>query len=186
MRLIAILLLSIALATAGCLGGDDESNDGDGGGTMPTPTTPTPTPTTPTDGGGNGDGNETDESNGDGGTPTKQLPPVEVYNQTHEFAGGDVTGEAPVDETATVPEGYSQVVMNVTWIASETPTLNAELKVTLLDPADTVVGECELPAGAQSGSAQDCNVQGAATAGDYTIRYTGSGTTQAHVTLVAM
>lgn len=175
MRLIPVLLISVALATsAGCFGKDDEN--GGGSTTTPTPTGTTPTgpgttptgatPTTPTTG-----GNTT--------TPTKPAP-KELCALSFSFSGNTQAGAPPTHVTTaacgSVTAGYTTLTLSGNFTAaSGAPVYAAEgISVTIVDAAGTAVASC---AGPSAGAAAPvaCTGSGSVMVGEYSVTYNGVG-----------
>lgn len=189
MRLIPVLLLSVALATtaAGCFGKDDEpsadTNTTTPTGATPTGATPTgATPTSPTAG-------------GNSSTPTKPAPTT-VFSGSASFQQPPIpadptnpTGGPPVQHNAaTVPAGYTALVLNVTWAQSTPAGVSSGLKIQIYDPTGAPLGSgCSVAAGPVQGAPPACTetITIPNTGGAYDVAYSGSGTPTATVEVVA-
>lgn len=187
MRLISVLLLTVALATsaAGCFGKDDEPTDA----TPTTPTTATPTaatgttPTAPTN--ATGSGNTT--------TPAKPAP-KSLYTGTASFQSApapnpsDPLGHPPQTAPVDVPAGYTTLILNVTWSTGAGPGVaGSELKVNLADPTGAPLGTaCTAAPGPYPAAPAVCTqtVTIPATGGAYALQWSGSGTLTAAVEVV--
>lgn len=164
--MLRILALLLALALAGCIGGESP------------PTTSTPVTTEPPTG-----GTPTTTTPPTNATPTQPTPPTEttpqakppkeVANLTHEFSPGDPSGQNPKKATFDVPQGYDELVLNLT--TTETGAVpNAPLsvavsaKIVVLDPEGNEAHVESPKAGAK-------DVRLAAKPGAWTVRFEGAG-----------
>lgn len=191
MRLISVLLLTVALATsaAGCFGKDDEPTD-------TTPTTPTgATPTSPTG------ATPTTPTNATGGntttTPAKPAPKVIFGPQNIAFTPSPGAPSNPADPSSafppqdfpvTVPAGYTKLLLNVTWANSQPVGVSSGVSITLLDPTGAAVGSaCSVGAGPVQGVPAPCTAEGAAlpAGGAYILRATGGSSITASAEVVA-
>lgn len=188
MRLIPVLLVSVALATsAGCFGKDDES-----GGDNPTPTTPTgTTPATPT-----GTTPTTPTAPNNDTTPAKPAP-REVFSDTPTFQNAPAVPPDPAHPTGgpttkafDVPAGYTKLTLNVTWALSAAAGVSSGISIAITDAAGTAIATCAGPGqGPHQSAPEPCTAEGAipaATAATpYNAVYSGSGTFTATVSVVA-
>ena len=184
MRLLAILLISVALATtAGCFGKSKEPTPTPatgGGTTTPTPTTggggttTTPTPTmTPTTGTG---GNTT--------TPPKpapkQLCTVSFDASTNQPTPPATTASKTAD-CGSVTAGYTKAALSGNFSA-KTPApvnLNQGVKVSLVDSTGAVVATCTGPSPGPMQAAVECPpAEGAVKVGVYSMLFEGFGDIQ--------
>lgn len=180
-----VLVLALMLATAGCLGSSDGGSPTlpatspspvtDEPGPTPTPPSAEPTPPTPS-------------PEPTPATPTPPpLPPKVITNQSFDFnTEGDPTGQSPKTKpTDAVPEGYATLHVNISIVrASPAPTglpvsgsLNTP-SVHVLDPSGNevlVVKDGDAPTSTRIPAVK----------GTWTIRYQGSGTARASVSITA-
>lgn len=171
MRTLALTLIALSVAVAGCFGGDDEETPPE---TTPTPSpTPTATPTaTPTTGNG-GTGNGT----GGGATPTPAAPtPTEMDSGSFNFARPPP--QAPTTETFSVPAtpAYTTMTLNVTFSvepASAPVAINNGVAITILSPGGASA-TCSPPATGPA-SNSECMATVAAEPGDWTVDFAGEG-----------
>lgn len=187
MRLIPVLLLSVALATsAGCFGKDD---GGDPPSTTPTGTTPTTSPgTTPT-----GTTPTTTPGGGGNTTPPAKPAPKEVFAGTADFArppNADPNAPAPVTANpVTVPTGYTMLTLNVTWaLAQGAPVgVSGGVSVDLVDPTGAPLASCGVPQGPVPATPAACTATATipAAGGAYGVNYVGSGTLTATISVMA-
>lgn len=171
MRLIPVLLLTVALATAsGCFGKDD------GDGETPTPTTPTgatPTGATPT-------GATPTPTNATPTTPTtpakppaKELCPVTKDFQSQQPDPATQTAITTGD-CGTVTAGYTKLTLTGNFTSGEPVMLAQGINVKVLDSTGAAVITCPGPGpGAQAVTA--CSGESAAAAGAYTLQFEGVG-----------
>lgn len=189
MRLLTVLAaLAVALASAGCFGGngDEPPANGTPTGTTPavsptpeatptvetnaTPTTPTtePTPATPT-------------------TPAPPAPKV-VANQSFDFASeGDPTGTAPKTKaTDAVPAGYGNLTVNITFTRTSTGPTTLPVSGSLNTPTIRLIDPngVEVLSGTEAAPPAPGTVV-PAVPGAWTVKYEGSGTVKATVVLTA-
>lgn len=165
LRTLALVLLALALA--GCMGneeGDPPTTSTPGttttpeiSSTPPVETTPTPpsTPTEPTT------------------APPATKPAKEVANLTHEFGPGDPSGQNPKKATFSVPEGYDELVLNLTTLETggvpNAPiSVAVSAKLVVLDPEGN-----EAYAESPKAGAKDVRVP--AKPGEWTVRFEGAG-----------
>lgn len=175
MRALLLALVSLALLTAGCFGGDDEGGETT---TTPTPTTSTPTTTTPT--------TPTNE------TPTPTTPttppapmPKEACAPSGTFNAPPPPVGTPQTATCTIEEGYTQVTMNVTWGGS--PQLGNAVAVNLIDPDGTTVLSCSFTSPTPPATeAEPCSAgpESITTAGEWTVQFAGEGTVTASASIM--
>ena len=169
MRLIPILvILSVALATAGCFGKDDENGD------PPTNTTPrmTPTPTgaTPT---------ATPTSATPATPTTPSAPPArELCAVSKDFASNVQPGAPPTTMSTgpcgTVPAGYTKIAINGNFTSAAPATLANAVTVKVADAAGTAVLTCAGP-GPGPSAPTACTQEASVMAGDYTLIFEGGG-----------
>lgn len=172
MRVIPILVLSIALALAGCAKKDD------GGSTTTTPPTgttgaTTTTTTTPT-------GTTTPTNNTNVTTPTKPAP-MEAAKGTADFSAQVPPGPPPA-KTVTIPAGYTMGNLTVTWACAG----GAPGCVTSAVSVKAFGLTCDLPAGPVGvpEAAAPCVKEGSITPGEGKIEFTGEGAVVATYTLM--
>ena len=169
-RVLSFLLLAASMALAGCASDEPDPPAGTTpSGTTPagtTPATSTPPASTPA------------TSTPPSPTPTAQ--PKVVYNGTHDFAGPPAAPNAPPKtENFTVDAGYARLQVRIVYSGASGPAgdinLNAGSKVRVLDPAGDEVLAC---------TGDTCEEEiTPATAGDWNVEYTGTGTQRVSVTV---
>ncbi|HUR70258.1 MAG TPA: hypothetical protein VM370_13520 [Candidatus Thermoplasmatota archaeon] len=176
MRLITILLLTVALATsAGCFGKDkgDDTNPTTtptGGATPPTSTTKAPTGATPT----NPTANNTPT------TPPKPAP-KELCAVSGSFSQNIQPGAPPTMSTTTacgaVTAGYTTATVNVTFTAtSGAPVfLTNDLSLSLVDSTGAATATCTGPPPGPATAPLAVTCTGPVTVGDYSLKFQGAG-----------
>ena len=185
MRTLALAFVAMMVGLAGC---SDDSGGGGGGTTTTTPETSTTPETTPT--------NTTTPT----GTPTSTTPtpepdappePAVVHETTHTYPTVTAGDDAERTETFDVPEGYTTLLLNVTYTpASSAGPLGAgvanEARVAVRDAADAEASQACVVDGAVE-EPTTCAVEVPVTeAGTWTVVFTGSGSVTADVSIVAM
>lgn len=175
MRLIPTLLLALALATAGCLGGDDE--------TTPPPTDDGTTP--PEDGGTTPPEDEETPPEDEETPPEDEAPPepTEVFSDSYDFQSGDATGSEPGESRFNMPEGFNRAEMTVTFTPTGV-TLGNTMAVSLHDAEGGELVRCTSQLG-QTDPVEcvaDTSIPGA---GEWSVQYHGAGTVTASVSIMA-
>lgn len=176
MRLVPLLLVSLALVMAGC----SKEDDSNGGGTTTPPTgnsTTTP-PTTTTPG-----GNTTTP-------PTTSATPMELCNKSEKFTHppSGATPPSVTVECGTPGAAYKMINATVTF-ETETPApANPPIpvsspKVDLVDSAGTSAGSCAGPTGPVQAPVT-CEIAAAAIVpGAYSLVFSGTGNLKATVSV---
>ena len=166
-----LLLLSVALASAGCFGkedGEDPPATTTPGGTTTTPPTGTTTPTT------GGAGNSTNNTNTTPPRPAaRELCPVSKDFSGQQPAPGATTVTTAGD-CGTVPAGYTQITLNGNFTSTAPALVHQGIAVRVLDAAGTAVLTCSAPAPPATSPAA-CTQQGPVTPGAYTLAFDGFG-----------
>lgn len=177
MRLVTLLALTVALATtAGCFGGDDESEADGTPAPSPTPT-PTATPTSPTGTNSTGDAGDTN-STGDATTPPPQ--PKEIENSQFDFSSNSpVSPAAP--KAVTVPPGFTKGNLTVTFTPSAPVSPQSGVAVTFTDSAGNAF-TCAAKANPMT-AAETCEALGAIAPGEGQLSYAGEGLVTAKIVI---
>lgn len=179
MRLVPLLLVSLALIATGCAKKEDD------GGATTTPTGGTTTSTTKATTSTPPTGNST--------TPPTSMPtPTELCSKSKDFQGNTpAPGTQPPAITkeacGTPPATAKSISANVTWTAGQPVIVQQSVALKLLGPDGTAVGSCAGPAAGQAPAAiPPCLIEGSVTAGEYVLQYEGTGNLKATVVVTVV
>lgn len=184
---LSILFVVLALLTAGCASPGEDA--GDGATSTPLPTTPEEGPdadnTTSRDG-----ANETTDDAAGNETQEPAPEPAEVYATSYGYPTSASTESEPHIEPFEVPEGYTQLFVNVTFSPSTSAGVVGAgyatgIRVALVDPNDTEASDACTLEGPVTEASECAFAAPVSAAGVWSLLFEGSGAVSATVTVEA-